>query len=298
MKLLLLGKKGQVGRELVRSLLPLGELTALGSADLDLRDSQLLQQTLEQKKPQIIVNAAAYTAVDKAEGDKEAAWTLNETMVAILAAYAKKNKALLVHYSTDYVFNGEKQGAYKESDATAPLNVYGASKLAGEKAIFNSACPTLIFRTSWVFSVHGHNFIKTILNLARHKERLTIVEDQRGAPTSAEMIADVTAHAILAYRQERLNSGLYHLSSSGVTSWYELACYVLDRLKEHKIGFKLESSKIEPILSASYALPALRPKNSVLDTTALSSMLNILFPKWTSYVDRMIEQLIQMRFFA
>lgn len=181
MKLLLLGKNGQVGQALTRSLLPLGDLTALGRSELDLMDTQALVQTLQQLKPQIIVNGAAYTAVDKAEQDEATAWHLNHSIVSDLAHYAKKHNALLVHYSTDYVFDGEKEGAYHETDQTQPLSVYGASKLAGEQAILNSGCPGLIFRTSWVFSSHGHNFIKTILNLARHKERLTVVNDHWGA---------------------------------------------------------------------------------------------------------------------
>ncbi len=298
MSILLLGKEGQVGQELSRSLLSLGQLTALGQTDLDLQNQHDLSNKLEQLKPEIIVNAAAYTAVDKAEEDKEAAFAINATAVNTIAEYAKKHDALFVHYSTDYVFNGDKQTAYQEADEPSPLNVYGASKLAGEQAILTTGCDCLIFRTSWVFSASGHNFIKTILKLARHKSSLTVVDDQKGTPTSAELLADVTAHAITAHKQARLPSGLYHLTSSGITSWHGLACYILDKAITHDVDFTLEPSKIQPVSSASYDFPAERPLNSALDTTRLSNQLNIMLPDWTAYVDRMISQLIQMRFFA
>ena len=291
MKLLLLGKNGQVGQELSRSLLPLGTLTALGRSELDLMDKQALDQTLKQLKPQIIVNAAAYTAVDKAEHDEAAAWHLNASIVSFLAQYAKKNNALLVHYSTDYVFDGKKKGAYQETDLTQPLNVYGASKLAGEQALLTSGCSGLIFRTSWVYSAHRHNFIKTILNLARHKESLRVVDDQWGAPTSAELIADVTAHAIAGYRRGQIGNGIYHLAAAGQTTWHGLACYAVERalLKDAKLSLKVNT--IEPITTEEYALPAKRPKNSILDMSVLSSALDLYLPHWYVYVDRMINQL-------
>ncbi|MDX2346885.1 MAG: dTDP-4-dehydrorhamnose reductase [Legionella sp.] len=298
MKILLIGKTGQVGQELTRSLLPLGDLTALDESQLNLRNHQAVISTLAQLKPDVIVNAAAYTAVDKAEAEKEIAWDINATVVGTIAEYAKKHDALFVHYSTDYVFNGEKKTAYQETDPTNPLNVYGASKLAGEQAIAASGCRHLTFRTSWVFSAHGHNFIKTIFKLARDKTSLSIINDQLGAPTSAELLADVTAHAIIAHQQNQFASGLYHLTANGVTSWHGLACYMLEQTKKHQINFALKSSNIQPILSAAYPVSATRPKNSQLDTSHLSKQLNITLPDWTAYVDRMINQLIQMRFFA
>lgn len=298
MKILLLGRDGQVGRELSRSLLSLGHLTALGREELDLTDLTALAQRLNQLQPDIIVNAAAYTAVDKAEQERALAYLLNEQVVAVLAEYAQQHDALLIHYSTDYVFDGAKQGAYLESDAKNPLSVYGASKSAGELAIVNSGCRGYIFRTSWVFSQYGHNFIKTILNLARQKDALSIVADQYGAPTSAELISDVTLLAIFAANKGQLTPGIYHLTANGSTSWHGLACYILEKSLALQIDFNLAPSKIQPILSEAYPLPAVRPKNSRLDTSALSGSLHIVFPDWSTYVDRMITQLIKMRFFA
>lgn len=298
MNILLLGREGQVGRELSRSLLPLGQLTALGRAEVNLMDFNAITSVLNLLKPDLIVNAAAYTNVDKAETDKTTAYQINKNLVAILADYAQLNDALLIHYSTDYVFDGTKQGAYLETDPTNPLNVYGASKAAGERAILNSGCRGYIFRSSWVFSQHGHNFIKTILNLARQKETLSIVNDQYGAPTSAELISDVTLMAIIAAQQDRLMPGIYHLTPNGATTWYSLACYIIDKSITQQIHFKLEPDKIYPILSEAYPLPAARPKNSLLDNTVLSSKLQIALPDWKIYVDRMITQLIQMGYFA
>ena len=298
MNILLLGKEGQVGRELCRSLLPLGQLTALGRAELDLSNFSALKATLDGLKPDLIVHAAANTSVDKAETDKKTAYQINEDVVVQLAEFAKHHNALLIHYSTDYVFDGTKQGAYLETDSTNPLSVYGASKLAGEKAILQSGCRGYIFRTSWVFSMHGTNFIKTILNLAKRRESLSIVSDQYGAPTSAELISDITLLAIRAVRQERLLPGVYHLTASGLTSWYDLTRYVIQQSMMKHIDFNLDPSKIHPILSEAYPLPATRPKNSILNNTTLSSNLDIAFPEWTIYVDRMITQLIKIRFLA
>lgn len=298
MKILLFGRKGQIGRELSRSLLPLGQLTTLGREELDLTDLNALIHVLKQLQPDIIVNAAAYTAVDKAEQEQTQAYCVNEQAVAVMADYAQQHDTLLIHYSTDYVFDGTKQGAYIESDPRTPLSIYGASKSAGEVAIENSGCRGYIFRTSWVFSQHGHNFIKTILNLARQKDALTIVADQYGAPTSAELISDVTLLAIYAAQKGQLMPGIYHLTANGITSWHGLACYLLEKTRVQQIDFNLVPSKIQPVLSEAYPLPAVRPKNSALDTSALSGALQIVFPDWSIYVDRMITQLINMRFFA
>ncbi len=298
MKILLFGRKGQIGRELSRSLLPLGQLITLGREELDLTDLNALIHVLKQLQPDIIVNAAAYTAVDKAEQEQIQAYLVNEHAVAVMAEYAQKHDALLIHYSTDYVFDGKKQGAYIESDLRTPLSIYGASKSAGEIAIENSGCRGYIFRTSWVFSQHGHNFIKTILNLARQKDVLSVVADQYGAPTSAELISDVTLLAIYAAQKGQLMPGIYHLTANGITSWHGLACYLLEKTLAQQIDFNLVPSKIQPVSSEEYPLPAVRPKNSVLDTRALSGALQIVFPDWSMYVDRMITQLINMRFFA
>jgi dTDP-4-dehydrorhamnose reductase len=296
MNILLLGKHGQVGHELSQRLSLQGHLTALGRAELDLSDLGAVQKTLDQHKPDFIVNAAAYTAVDKAEDDRALAHRINADAVAILAEYAKHHGTALIHYSTDYVFDGTKQEPYLESDTTNPLNSYGASKLAGEEAIINSGCRGYIFRTSWVFSAQGHNFIKTILKLAQNKDSLSVINDQKGAPTSAELISHVTLLAINAAKQDQLSPGIYHLSAKGQCTWYDLAHYILDKTISQGVHFKLSPSNLKPIRSEEYPLPAKRPKNSLLNSQLLSSALQLDLPDWDFYVDRVLSQLIQMRF--
>lgn len=297
MKILLLGKDGQVGTELRRTLLPLGDVIAIGRTELNLEDPSSLNHILNIHQPDIIVNAAAYTAVDKAESDVDAAFLVNATLLTTLAEFAKKNNSLLVHYSTDYVFDGNKQVPYVETDPVNPQSVYAASKRAGEEAILNSGCNHLIFRTSWVFSINGKNFIKTILQLARERDSLRIVADQHGAPTSAELIADVTALAIASYRKKIISNGIYHLTSTGSTTWHHLACYAVDKALENGMPLKLTSQHIHPISTDEYPLPAMRPKNSRLDTTALSNALTLHLPEWTVHVDRIIYQLTQLERF-
>ena len=297
MKILLLGKDGQVGTELKRALLPLGELMAIGRSDLDLQKLSALNLLLKKVGPDIIINAAAYTSVDKAERFPEMAFEINEQVVSVLAEYAEINSALLVHYSTDYVFDGEKKTAYIESDFANPQSIYGASKLAGEKALSLSNCNFLLFRTSWVFSVYGNNFIKTILRMAQERTSLQVVADQYGAPTSAELIADVTALAVLSYREGRINRGIYHLTPTGLTSWHELAYYVVQRAISNQIKLKITADQIHPITTEEYPLPAKRPKNSALNSSLLSNTLNLQLPDWRVYVDRMIDQLTKTRFF-
>ncbi len=292
MKILLLGKNGQVGTELRRTLLPLGVVISVGRSELNLENLSGLEQFLKQHRPNVIVNAAAYTSVDKAEDDEETAFLINEKVVKILASFAQGNNSLLVHYSTDYVFDGQKIGRYVETDVVNPQNKYGASKLAGEQAILQSGCNFLIFRTSWVFSVAGENFIKTILRLACEKKRLDVVSDQYGTPTSAELIADVTALAICSFEQGRMLSGIYHLSCTGETSWYNLACYVVDKVIEKGEVLKLTSSQdIYPISTQDYPQPAKRPKNSLLNTEFVSRTLGLYIPDWRVYVDRMLDGL-------
>ena len=294
MKILLLGKNGQVGTELQRTLLPIGQVIAIGRADYDLGELSGLSDLLTKHSPDIIVNAAAYTAVDKAESNQDAAILVNATLLALLADYAKQHDSLLVHYSTDYVFDGQKPGPYVETDTVNPQSIYGASKRAGEEAIINSGCKHLIFRTSWVFSDHGKNFIKTILQLARERDSLRIVADQYGAPTSAELIADVTALAIANVVGTRPNlHGIYHLTAGGSTSWHQLACYAVDKGLENGMSLKLTSQQIHPISTDEYPLPAKRPQNSQLDTRALSNALSLQLPDWRVHVDRVIHQLTQ-----
>lgn len=291
MKILLLGKNGQVGTELQRTLLPLGTLTALDRSTADLEKPATLRAVLESRSPDVIVNAAAYTAVDKAETNKDAAHAVNVESVAVLAEYAKSRDALLVHYSTDYVFDGSKDAPYETTDATNPLSVYGKTKRQGEEAIEASGCRFLIFRTSWVFSAHGGNFVKTILRLAKEREALSIVADQHGAPTSAELIADVTALAIAGHRHGACESGIYHLTAAGHTTWHGLATHVVARAAANGVAMKTTAERITPIPTEAYPLPAPRPKNSRLDTCALSSALLLQFPDWTVHVNRTVDQL-------
>jgi len=294
MKIVLFGSGGQVGHELQRTLLPLGEVVALDHNHVDLTNLAGLRDVLYVQAPDIIVNAAAYTAVDKAENEEASAFTVNAEAVRVMADYARYNGSLLVHYSTDYVFDGQKSGPYIETDVTNPLSVYGKSKRAGEEAVQQGGCHHLIFRTSWVYSVHGSNFIKTILRLAKERESLNIVADQIGAPTSAELIADVTALSLAAYYADILPEGMYHLTASGETSWHGLACYVVERAIAKGMALKLDSSKISAITTEEYPLPAMRPKNSRLDNSRLSSRLGFEMPDWRVHVDRAVDQLIEM----
>ena len=294
MKTLLFGSGGQVGHELQRTLPMLGEVIAMDQKDADLADLVGLREVLYAHAPEIIVNAAAYTAVDKAESEAEIAFRINAEAVGVMAEYARYTGALLVHYSTDYVFDGQKEGAYIETDVANPLSVYGKSKRAGEEAVQQGGCHHLIFRTSWVYSSHGSNFIKTILRLSKERDALNIVADQIGAPTSAELIADVTALAIAAYRSDILPEGMYHLTASGETSWYGLASYVVERAIAKGAELKLDATKIRAITTEDYPTPAKRPKNSRLDNTRLTDRLGFLMPEWEFHVGRVVDQILKM----
>lgn len=291
MKILLLGKNGQVGFELQRSLLPFGEVLALGRDEADMEDPSALKEILCTASPDMIVNAAAYTAVDKAETDESAAFKVNAEAVEVLATFSRHSGALLVHYSTDYVFDGTKHSPYRVEDLSNPQSVYGRSKRAGEEAIVKSGCNALVFRTSWVFSAHGGNFIKTILRLAKERDGLNVVADQFGAPTSAELIADVTALAIAAYHHGRIASGIYHLVPAGETTWHGLACHVVERALRKGWALKLTPERISPITTEQYPLPAKRPANSRLDTSTLAEALRLQLPDWKFHVNRTIDQL-------
>jgi dTDP-4-dehydrorhamnose reductase len=294
MKILLTGKDGQIGRELQRALGQSGQVMALARADANLEDLVALQVLLQKERPDIIVNAAAYTAVDRAEQETALATRVNTDAVATMALYAHRTKALLVHYSTDYVFDGTKKSPYVENDTPNPLNVYGKSKRAGEQAIIDSGCDALIFRTSWVYAAHGSNFVKTMLKLAAERETLSIVADQHGAPTSAVLIADVTALAIVEHNRKVLPSGLYHLTAAGAASWYEFACYIVKRAHAQGMKLKLSPENIKPITTKEYPLPALRPTNSQLDCTALRQALKLQLPDWKRHVDATVDQLARM----
>lgn len=294
MKILLLGKNGQVGWELQRSLAPLGELIALDRAGKDglcgdLTDLEGLRRTISIAKPNIIINAAAYTAVDNAENDKVNTNIVNAQAPRVLAEEAQKIGAWLVHYSTDYVFDGSGNNAWEEKDESNPLSEYGRSKLAGEQAIENSGCKYLIFRTSWVFGSRGKNFAKTMLHLATERQTLSVINDQVGAPTSAALLADCTAHALLkAIRNPEL-AGLYHLAASGQTTWYEYANLVIDHARN--IGKELLVTEIKPIGTLDYPTPAKRPYNSRLSTAKFRDSFDLVLPKWQQGVIRMLDEI-------
>lgn len=294
MKILLLGKGGNVGQELQRTLLPFGDVIAMCRQDIDLEDIPSLNEALARQSPDVIVNAAAYTAVDQAESNATSAHRINADAVAAMANYAGLSNALLVHYSTDYVFDGSKDDAYVENDSPNPLSVYGSSKLAGEIAIQESGCQAIVLRTSWVYSSHGSNFVKTILRLAKERDELRIVADQFGAPTSAELIADVTALALAGYRSKKLPRGVFHLSASGSTTWHGLARHIVQRALENGADLKVSPDRVVPIKTEEYPVPARRPKNSRLDTQALTNALGLELPHWTAHADRVIDQLTKL----
>lgn len=296
MKILLFGKNGQVGWELQRSLAPLGEVVALDVGDQvicgDLADLAGIAKTIQTVAPDVIVNAAAHTAVDKAESEPEFAYTLNALAVEVMAKEAKRSGAWLVHYSTDYVFDGSGNQPRKETDATAPLSVYGKSKLAGEAAITASGCKHLIFRTSWVYAARGNNFAKTMLKLAKEREALKVIDDQIGAPTGADLLADVTAHAIRAALQNADVSGVYHLVAGGETSWYEYAKFVIEHARQAGLDIKVASEAIEAVPTTAFPTPATRPLNSRLNTQKLQATFGLHLPDWQSGVTRMLTEIL------
>ncbi len=296
MKILLFGKGGQVGWELQRSLAPLGELVAL---DLDSSDhcgdfTNLagLAETIRAVQPGVIVNAAAHTAVDQAEAEPELARTINALAPGVLAHEAARVGAWLVHYSTDYVFDGSGRQAWAEQDAAVPLNVYGQTKLEGERAIQAVAAKHLILRTSWVYAARGDNFAKTILRLAQERERLSVIHDQMGAPTGADLLADVTAHAIRQVLQRPEDGGLYHVTANGETSWFEYANYVLKQARQAQPAIKIVAKEVQPVTASAYPGVALRPLNSRLDTSKLRSTFGISLPAWQRGVDRMLAEML------
>lgn len=291
-RILVTGKRGQVGFELQRSLALCGEVIALDRNEFDLSDAEQMQAVLAQIKPDIIANSAAYTLVDKAETETAAAAAVNATAPAVLAGYAARHGALLIHYSTDYVFDGQKPEPYTENDAVAPVSVYGKTKLAGEEAI-RSACPAhVILRTSWVYGAWGNNFLKTILRLAADRDALKVVADQIGAPTSASLIADVTAVIVRQYLQAEKRSrfayGTYNLVAEGNASWYEYACHVVEQARQSGFSFELDPAAISPIATSDYPLPAPRPANSRLCTDKIRNTFNLTLPAWQDGVNHVI----------
>lgn len=283
-RILVTGRHGQVGFELQRSLAVLGEVIAVGREDCDLSDPAAIEEMLARVKPQVIVNPAAYTAVDRAETERDQAFAINATAPRVLAEAAARSGALLVHYSTDYVFDGDKSTAYSESDVPQPRSVYGQSKLAGEAAIIASGAQYVIFRTSWLYGAYGNNFARTILRLAARRESLKIVADQFGAPTPASMVADITAQVLGIWLKTKSPAtfpfGVYHLAAAGETSWHDYATTVLTLAKEYGMQLRLDAQSIEPIPTAGYPLPAPRPANSRLSTSKLNKTFGLVAPDW------------------
>ena len=298
LKILLLGKNGQVGWELQRSLAPLGEVLALDRHSAphcgDLSQPEQLAQTVLSYKPDFIVNAAAHTAVDKSESEPELARLLNVEAPAALAQAAAKVGAWLVHYSTDYVFDGSGTHARQEGEGTGPLSVYGQTKLDGEKTIVASGCKYVIFRTSWVYAARGGNFAKTMLRLAQDRDKLTVINDQHGAPTGAELIADVTAHAMrrLVNTQNISLGGVYHLVASGETTWHGFANHVIDQAKRLSPALNWKVAEVAAVPTSAFPTPAIRPLNSRLCTTKLQQAFGLVLPPWQQGVDRMLAEIL------
>ncbi|MBL5976860.1 dTDP-4-dehydrorhamnose reductase [Comamonas sp. NyZ500] len=301
MKLLLLGKNGQVGWELQRSLAPLGEVIALDRQSVnvdgnglcgDIGDLQTLAQTIRSVRPDVIVNAAAHTAVDKAESEPDLALRLNAEAPEVMALEAKSLGALLVHYSTDYVFDGFGSAARKEGDATGPLSVYGRTKLEGEQRIAATHCRHLIFRTSWVYAARGGNFAKTMLRLAQEREALSVINDQWGAPTGADLIADVTAHAVRHMSAHEGDGGLYHLVAAGETNWHAYASHVIERAQSLRPDLDWKVQSIAAVPTTAFPTPAARPLNSRLDTQKLQAAMQLHLPAWQQGVERMLREIL------
>ncbi|KAB5619169.1 dTDP-4-dehydrorhamnose reductase [Pseudomonas putida] len=293
---LLLGANGQVGWELQRALAPLGTLTVCNRQDADLATPLALESLVDRVQPDVIVNAGAYTAVDKAESDVANTRRVNADAVAALARAASKAGAWLVHYSTDYVFNGQGSEPFVESAPTGPLGVYGKTKLEGEDAIRQSGCRHLILRTSWVYAARGHNFPKTMLRLGKERETLNVVADQVGAPTSAELIADVTAFMLQRLAQDTemasTASGTYHLVASGYTTWHAFAQFIFSEAIRAGATLAITPERVAPILSAQYPTPAQRPANSRLANDKLQQTFGLALPHWEYHARRMINELV------
>ena len=296
-KILLFGKNGQVGWELQRSLAPLGELVALGSSGDqglcgDFADPQGLARTVLEVRPDAIVNAAAYTAVDKAESEPERARTINAVAPGALAEAAQEIGAALVHYSTDYVFDGSGSLPWQENDPTGPLSTYGRTKLEGEQRIAQVLARHLILRTSWVYAARGGNFAKTMLRLAKERPELTVIDDQFGAPTGAELLADVTAHAVRALLADPAKAGIYHVAAAGETTWHGYATFVVEQAARAGVALKATAEQIKPVPTSAFPTPARRPHNSRLDTAHFRTAFGLVLPPWQLGVARMLTEIL------
>lgn len=294
MKILLTGKNGQVGFELGRALAPLGEVCAVDQEDCDLTKESSIRELVRRVQPDVVVNPAAYTAVDRAESEPDVAHAVNAMAPRVIGEEADTRGALVIHYSTDYVFDGEKQGFYVEEDEARPQNVYGRSKRDGERALQQATDRHLILRTSWVVGAHGANFAKTILRLASERDRLKVVADQWGAPTSAALLADVTAHLIREWQHKgkrQFQYGLYHLVAGGETNWCDYARFVVAEAMAAGRSLKLSLDAIEAIPSSDYPMAAKRPANSRLDTGKFRKTFDLTLPDWRGGVRHVLRQL-------
>lgn len=302
MKLLLLGKGGQVGWELQRALAPLGEVHAFDFDSMgpeqaphlraDFSQPEQVAELVRVVRPDVVVNAAAHTAVDKAESEADLVRRINTTAPGLIAAEAAKLGALMVHYSTDYVFDGSGDAARTEDSPAHPLSVYGQTKLEAEQAIQASGCKHLIFRTSWVYAARGGNFAKTMLKLAAEREELKVISDQIGAPTGADLLADVTAHAVRAVRADAALQGLYHLVADGETSWHAYARFVIEWARSRGVAIKVSPEAILPIPTSAYPTTARRPLNSRLSTARLQQAFDLRLPHWQQGVERMLTEIL------
>ena len=295
MKILLTGKNGQLGFELQRALAPLGEIHAVGTQDCNLADADALRALVRRVAPDVIVNPAAYTAVDKAESDEATARAVNAVAPAILGEEGAQLGALVLHYSTDYVFDGTKQGAYTENDVPAPQSVYGRTKLEGEQGLAAANPRHLILRTSWVVGAHGGNFAKTMLRLAGERDKLTVVADQFGAPTPAALLADLSAHLVREHARARGTGfpyGTYHVASAGETSWHGYAQFVIGEALAAGKALKATVDAVAPLATEQYPTPARRPLNSRLDTTRFRTTFDLRLPPWQEGVRHVLRQIL------
>jgi dTDP-4-dehydrorhamnose reductase len=295
MKIIVTGKNGQVGHELMRSLAPLGEVVGVDVDECDLTKPAAIERLLAHVKPDLIVNPAAYTTVDKAESEANLAHAVNAAAPEVLAKYAAAKNIPIIHYSTDYVFDGTKDGLYVETDKANPKSVYGKTKWLGEAAVRNNAPKHVILRTSWVFGSHGVNFLKTMLKLAQERDKLSVVADQVGSPTSAAMLADSTA--VIAKQLFEPGAtrkyGTYHLVADGETSWHGYAQWVVTKANELGLKTKIAADAIRPITTKEYPMPAPRPANSRLDTSKVMSVFGLNLPSWRDEVAQVVESLIK-----
>lgn len=295
MKILLFGRNGQVGWELQRSLAPLGDVVALGSGaeeglDGDFRDPAAVARTVRTVRPDAVVIAAAYTAVDKAESEPELARTVNALAPGAIAEAARAVGAAVIHYSTDYVFDGGGTRPWSEGDATGPLSVYGRTKLEGEQAIAAAQPLHLVLRTSWVYAARGGNFAKTMLRLARERDRLTVIDDQVGAPTGADLLADVTAHALPALLADPSKAGIYHVAAAGETTWHGYARFVVGKAQQRGDLLKAGPDQVDAVPTTAFPTPARRPHNSRLSTARFRAAFDLTLPPWQQGVARMLDE--------